>query len=80
MDDASRTQKYDAMVIIYTTEKCHACNIAKKALEISGIAFEERFSGYILSGGMPIIVNSENKREIHGWPGSINKLKGVLEL
>ena len=48
---------------------------------MSNIAFEEKgLSGIDISGGLPIIINTKNDKRYNGWPGSIIKLKEVLEI
>jgi len=67
------------MIEVYTTKKCTACSIAKVALQMSDIEFEEKKTGPI-EGGLPFFKNTLNNKTYNGWPSTITKLKEILEI
>lgn len=69
------------MIHIHTSKGCTACNIAKVAMQMADIDFLEKdLSGTDISGGLPIIINTDNNKRFNGWPGSLDKLKEVMGL
>lgn len=69
------------MIHIHTKKGCTSCNIAKVAMQMADIEFEEKgLMGIDISGGLPIICNTKNGKVFNGWPGSINKLKEAMGL
>ncbi len=68
-----------ALIRIYSSDNCHACNVAKRAFKASQIPFEDLpLSGIDVYGSLPISVNSANGKRINGWLGDINKVRREL--